>query len=228
MHVFNHTPDSLSSFHALSYALGSLDPATITSFTLSSFGTPAFVLLVPGPDDLPPSLLTDRPFWDGAMVGYETCNWDDEIENGPFGVPAALANWVHHSLVWEISHGGNSAWAVGYVLGALSSLAETDMPLALVGISSLVFLLRFLLPLPPGAARQRAILGAMSAYDRMLTVYQKRVWDLKAQGLDLLTASRLALAGWQRVEESKLAPLDARRQGNDAQPTTPGAREEVA
>ena len=61
-------------------------------------------------------------------------------------------NWTYYSLhdelwdeqTWEELDPHVSAWIVGWMLGSLAKLAETERMLALIGVAHLCFLLPFL------------------------------------------------------------------------------------
>lgn len=181
----------LSSRHA-SYRLGLIDPSTLASLTVDPLDAPCFKLLVPGPCDLPTSLLIDPEFQDGAIVGY------DDLSNEMQSTPAGVVNWVWKQFsegVFDRYEPLPRAWVVGFILGALSYLADVDRVLSLVGIAHLSYILALVpslpLPRPLSALREMDCL-----HDKAVRAYRLEVRTHKEHGMDFQSASRAALAGF--------------------------------
>ncbi len=177
---------SLSSCHA-SYALGLIDPFQVGPMLVEADDDLSFKLLVPGA--LPASMLAHPEFEYGAIDGY------GDVRQEMQGTPAGVANWTWQQLREGFADTAlPRPWVMGFILGALSYLAETDRALALVGIAHLFFLFPLVPPLS-GSRLSRALLDADCAHDKAVRAYRARVRDMKAQGLDFAAASLAALAG---------------------------------
>ncbi len=175
----------LSSRHA-SYRLGLIDPRSLAPMLIDPLDVPCFKLLVPG-QEVFASLLIDPGFQDGAIWGY----YDPEMCE----TPAQVANWVWHELRSGLYDAPDDrAWLVGFLLGSLSCLAETNRLIALVGIAHLSFVLSLVPPLlQPRLSRTLCKVGAL--HDTIVRAYRALVRDHKAQGLDFAAASHAALTG---------------------------------
>lgn len=189
---------NLSSRHA-SYRLGLIDPRQVAPMLVEPVDAPAFKLLVPGPEHLPTSLLIDPEFERGAIVGYGVADLEVEFSDLPVISPAHVANWVYKSFDWDVCHGESRAWLVGYLLGALSSLAENDRALALVGIAHLSFILA-LVPSLPEPSLYRALSDAGFCHDQSVRAYRSNVRAHKEAGCDLPMAQRFALADYAHLD----------------------------
>lgn len=214
----------LSSHRATSYTLGPIDADTLASLTVDPINAPTFQLLVPGPNDLPTSVLIDAQFRDGAIWGYYDLDWENSVQNGGEH-PASIANWVSNTLSWDLLHGDTHAFeayafSVGYVLGALSSLAQLEQTLALVGIAHLAFLLLLIPPLP-FPLLQGAVHEAQSCHDAAIGAYRARVQELRCLGIRWEEAKMLALQGPcvnpNNTKDQSASTLHAQRQTLDAQ-----------
>lgn len=187
--------NTLATSRVNSYVLGPLDLSRVTWLDVDPLDAPAFKLPVLVSPDLPALLLRRSRFRDGAIVGYEVTDLGEEI-GGAGPLPVRVANWLWRAFSWDLLHGSSYAWTVGYLLGALAFLAETDRELALVGLAHLSFLLS-LVPNVPHPLLSLALHRAGASHNLAVRDYRAKVRTLREQGMDLLQASRLALAGGQ-------------------------------
>ena len=196
-HITSFTQFNPSSRH-VSYRLGLIDPSTLAPMTVDPLDAPCFKLLVPGPADLPTSLLIDPEFRLGAIVGYYAADLEAELEALSVFSPLSVTNWIWKDFYWNITHDYSRAWLVGYLLGTLTSLAEVNRALALVGIAHLSFLLALV---PPVAGYQlyRALNDARCLHSNALGAYRFAVRAYKEAGCDLSHAQRFALTGYAHV-----------------------------
>ena len=109
-------------------------------------------------------------------------------------------NWTYNTLnedlydeqAWDELGLHLPAWMVGWVLGNLAWLAQTERTLALVGLAHLCFLLPFLTldaPFWPPCSLRRADFLHREA----LCAYRKQVRAYREQGRSFVEAQRLAL-----------------------------------
>ncbi len=190
--------DCTSSLSSVSsYAIGPVDPMQITLLQAHLSSGEECSLLVP--IHLPLSFFIDPMFKEGYEWGY----LDGELE-AQWSVPH-LVNWTFNTLsqelwderAWEALGLHLPAWIVGWVLGDLARLAETERTLALVGIAHLCFLLPFLsldTPFWPPCSVQRAHFPHTQA----LRTYRAQVRTYREQGKSFAEAQRLALAASAR------------------------------
>ena len=187
--------DALSTSPTSPYAIGPIDPAQVTPLQAHLSSGEECSLLVP--IHLPAFILTDQRFKEGYEWGY----LDGELE-AQWSVPH-LVNWTFNTLsqelwderAWEELGLHLPAWIVGWVLGDLARLAETERTLALVGLAHLCFLLPFLSllldsPFWPPCSLQRAHFPHTQA----LRTYRAQVRTYREQGKSFAEAQRLALA----------------------------------
>src|SRR5579875_1843512 len=196
----NTQATSVQPFDCSSYRLGLIDPATLVPVTIEPcddgvfLDLPSFSLLVPGPSLVLPSLLADLDFQRGATFGYWSGDLDAELEEYGVASPAKVANWVAFTFFDDLLREASCAWTVGYLLGSLTCLAETDQTLALVGIAHLCYVLA-LVPALSLSVPFGVLHDAQFAHDQVIRAYREQVRVLRAQGMDFVPASRAALAG---------------------------------
>lgn len=187
-----HITDCTSAFPS-TYAIGPLDPAQFTTLRAHLETGEECSLLVPL--HLPLALFIDPMFKDGYECGYLEGDVTEE-----WSVPR-LVNWTYNSfneefyseLAWDEFGLHLPAWTVGWILGSLAQLAETERTLALVGLAHLCFLLP-LLTLdstfwPPCNLRRADFL-----HRQALRAYRTQVRTYREQGKPFAEAQRLALA----------------------------------
>src|SRR5713226_1753662 len=141
-----HTADRTTSPSSptSSYAIGPIDPAQFTTLSAHLATGEEYALLVP--IHLPLALFLDAMFKDGYECGYLY----GELDEG-WTIPR-IVNWTYYTIqdelyeeeAWEELGLHLPAWVVGWVIGDLAGLAETERTLALVGLAHLCFLLPFL------------------------------------------------------------------------------------
>jgi hypothetical protein len=163
-----------------SYMIGPLDPAQFTILQAHLETGEEYSLLVP--IHLPLALFIDPLFKDGYECGYLEGDVTEE-----WSVPR-LVNWTYNSfneefyseLAWDELGLHLPAWTVGWILGSLAQLAETDCILALVGLAHLCFLLP-LLTLdstywPPCNLRRADFLHrlALRSYREQVRIYREQ------------------------------------------------------
>src|SRR5260370_12525475 len=190
-----HTADRTASPSSLtsSYAIGPVDPAQITTLHAHLATGEECSLLVP--IHLPLSLFIEQMFKESYESGYLEGEVDEE-----WSVPR-IVNWTYNIFndepydedAWEELGLHLPAWIVGWVLGSLARLAETEQTLALVGLAHLCFLLSRLTldsPFWPPCVLRRADF----LHRQALCAYRKQVRTYREQGRSFAEAQRLALA----------------------------------
>jgi len=200
-----HTADRTTSPSSptSSYAIGPIDPAQFTTLSAHLATGEEYALLVP--IHLPLALFLDAMFKDGYECGYLY----GELDEG-WTIPR-IVNWTYYTIqdelyeeeAWEELGLHLPAWVVGWVIGDLAGLAETERTLALVGLAHLCFLLPFLAldadaPCWPPYRLRRADFPHRQA----LCAYRKQVRTYREQGRSFTEAQRLALA----ASAERLAP----------------------
>lgn len=189
-HTTSHAQFLMSTRYA-SYRLGLIDPCQIAPMLVDPLDAPCFKLLVPGPHSLPTSLLIDPDFQEGAIYGY--------LNDDPGETPAGVANWVWKEFYRTMRDDANArGWCVGWILGALSRLAETHRALALVGIAHLAFVLS-LVPSLPEPSIFPALCDAHFYHNELIRAFRSEVRNYKASGLTFSDASYAALANFAFV-----------------------------
>ncbi len=176
-----------------SYAIGPINLAQLISLPAHFSTGEECSLLVPV--HLPPSLLTDPACQGGYEWGYLEGELDEE-----WSVPR-IVNWTYNTLhdelwdkeAWETLGAHVSAWIVGWLLGSLARLAETERTLALVGMAHLCFLLPFL-SLDAPSWPPRGLYRAHFPHTEVLRAYRGCVRTYREQGKSFTEAQRLALA----------------------------------
>ena len=181
--------DALSASPVSSYAIGPVDSMQFTPLQAHLSTGEEYSLLVPV--HLPPSILTHPMFKDGYEWGYT----ESVPEEEEWTVPK-LVNEIYHSLA-ELCYEDKldlCPWTLGFLLGELASVAETDRTLALTGLAHYCFLLPFF-PLDDGQSwlPYRFLLRARSLHNRALRTYRARVRTWREQGMSFSEAQRLAL-----------------------------------
>lgn len=181
--------DALSASPVSSYAIGPVDPMQFTPLQAHLSTGEEYPLLVPV--HLPPSILTHPMFKDGYEWGYT----ESVPEEEEWTVPK-LVNEIYHSLA-ELCHEDEldlCPWTLGFLLGELASVAETDRTLALTGLAHYCFLLPFF-PLDDGQSwlPYRFLLRARALHNHALRTYRARVRTWREQGMSFSEAQRLAL-----------------------------------
>jgi hypothetical protein len=179
---------TLPSSSPSSYAIGPIDPAQFTTLQAHLATGEECSLLVPL--QLPITLFIDPMFKEGYECGY----LDGDVE-AEWSVPH-IVNWRYNSFndelyderAWDELGLHLPAWMVGWVIGDLARLAETQRTLALVGLAHLCFLMPFLTtdvdaPYWPPCHLRRADFPHRQA----LRAYRE-------QGISFAEAQRLALA----------------------------------
>ena len=179
-----------------SYALGPVDPSRVgwMGVTLSNGSQGRFLL----PDEklLPASILAEPRFALGLVEGLEGADaFDWDVDPLTF---ALLANRVFGSLWREFTYGSYD-WAIGWLLGTLSVLAEDDCLMALVGVSYLCYLISVVPPLT-GSPLARALENADHANDEIVRAYRDRLRSLRDRGVPGPVAQRLALNGYKPAD----------------------------
>jgi hypothetical protein len=173
-----------------SYALGLLDSAHLRTQHAALSDGEEIILLVP--TDVPPVVLADSACKGGCEWGY-----DEEELLCDLSVPQ-LVNQLYYTLKYELHEESEFwvyAWIVGFLLGSLARLAESDRTLALVGVAHLRFLLSFL-PLDAQQSWPRyGLYHAGLPHDRAVKAYRARVRTYRELGKSFEEAQRLALVG---------------------------------
>lgn len=177
-----------------SYAIGPIDPMQCTTLQAHLATGEECSLLVPL--HLPITLFIDPMFKQGYECGYLDGEMDTE-----WSIPR-IVNWTYNTLnedlydeqAWDELGLHLPAWSVGWVLGNLAWLAETERTLALVGLAHLCFLLPFLTqdadaPFWPPCHLRRADFP----HRQVLCAYRKQVRAYREQGISFAEAQRLAL-----------------------------------
>jgi len=186
-HITNLTPARPSSLVS-SYAVGPIDSVQVSTLQASLSDGQNISLLVPA--HLPLSVLAAPAFKEGCEWGYT------ESGSEEWTIPQ-MVNEIYQTLREELDDEVDLrfyAWAVGFLLGSLTSLAETDRILALVGMAHLCFLLSFIpldstLSWPP-----YGLLRARFLHNHALKAYRAHVRTCREQGMSFSEAQRLALA----------------------------------
>lgn len=186
-HTTDHTL-SISIAPTSSYAIGPVDPVQFTPLQAHLSTGEEYSLLVPV--HLPPAILTHAMFKDGYEWGYTESDPEEE-----WTVPK-LVNEVYHLLA-ELCYKDEPdlcPWTLGFLLGELASVAETDRTLALTGLAHYCFLLPFL-PLDDAQPwlPYRFLLRAGALHNHALRTYRARVRVYREQGTSFAEAQRLAL-----------------------------------
>jgi hypothetical protein len=88
-----------------------------------------------------------------------------------------------------------SAWTVGFLLGDLAQLVETERTLALVGIAHLCFLLSCIPHDTSSCDRHRHLAGISAMHNQTIWAYRARVRLYRGEGKGFQDAQRLALVG---------------------------------
>ena len=180
--------DALSASQASSYAIGPVDPVQLTALHAHLSTGEEYSLLVPV--HLPPSILTHPMFKDGYEWGYT----EGAPEEEEWTVPK-LVNEVYHILaeLCDEDEPDFCPWTLGFLLGELASLAETDRTLALTGLAHYCFLLPFFLLDGTLSWPLYRIFQAGYLHNRVLRTYRARVRVWREQGMSFAQAQRLAL-----------------------------------
>jgi hypothetical protein len=177
-------------YQASSYAIGPIDPTHLRALHVCLSNHQQICLLVPA--DLPPSVLNHPQFREGYEWGYLECDTARE-----WSVPQ-MVNAIYLALHRELQGEqrlSRYAWAVGFLLGDLASLAERERTLALVGIAHLCFLLACI-PLDACSLYPDDCLMHMSApHADALRAYRAEVRSYREQGKSFQEAQCLALVG---------------------------------
>jgi len=173
-----------------SYAIGPIDPIQLTILqTRLSNGQEISLLL---PVHLPLSLSTDPLFKDGYETGYLYSDAEEE-----WTVPQ-MVNHIYGSIRHELYEDWNEkgcTWVTGFLLGLLTSLAETRRTLALVGLAHICFLFTCL---PFGAwppFPYENLVHMEGLHRDALDAYRARVRKSREQGMSFYEAQRAALGG---------------------------------
>ena len=171
-----------------SYAIGPIDPTQLLTLQVCLSNSQKITLLVPA--HLPLSVLNDPQFKEGYEWGYLECDGEEE-----WTVPQ-MVNHIYlalHRELWGERSPSRYAWAVGFLLGNLTSLAETERTLALVGIAHLSFLLACI-PLDACSCYPCDCMMLMRGpHTEALCAYRAHVRLYREQGLSFQEAQRLAL-----------------------------------
>jgi len=183
---------SFSSLCPPSYTIGPVDSMQITTLHAHLSNGEECALLVPV--HLLPSILTDALFKEGYEWGYLEGELDED-----WSVPR-IVNWTYYSLsnelwdqeAWETLGPHVPTWIVGWLLGSLARLAETERMLALVGLAHLCFLLPFL-SLDAPSWPPYGLYHAHFPHAEVLRAYRRRVRGYREQGKSFAEAQRLAL-----------------------------------
>jgi|SRR5579859_1469277 len=181
------------------YAIGPIDPAQLITLWARVWNCQQICLLVPA--HVPLSVLNDPEFKRGCEWGSLAA--EDEAEAGVvWSVPKVLNSiylWLAREL-WGERDRGRYAWMVGFLLGYLAGVAETESVLALVGIAHLCFLLACI-PLEEWSCNPKARLGQMEKVHRdAIRAYRVHVRLYREHGKSFQEAQRLALAGCVQQE----------------------------
>ena len=190
-------------------AIGPLDPAQLITLRARLSNCQQICLLVPAHLPLPLSLLNDVEFKQGCKWGY--CAYEDEVFAEEVWSVPKLVNYISLGLCRELlgeRDRGRYAWVVGFLLGNLTGLAETERTLALVGMAHLCFLLSYI-PLDVWSCNSNACVAHMEkAHQHALRAYRAHVRLYREQGKSFQEAQRLALAGCVQEEAGMRAYLD--------------------
>jgi len=167
--------------------VGPVDESSVVRVAMRSEGGFDFVLVVPGPADLPASLVHASAFHEGAAIRYD---WSEGLD----GTPVQLANTIYRDFRAELHRGGSYSWVVGFLLGGLAALAEENRQLALVGMAHLCFLVAHV-PDRSSPAFFRLLREVDCLHGAVLRAYRGRVRALKERGMAIEEAWRAALVG---------------------------------
>jgi hypothetical protein len=171
------------------YALGPLPMDQVTPLSGELDNGYPFTVQVP---TILAKMQHDPQFLDGCQFGYEC--YDDQP-----GTVLSLCNFmnqvIHEELLQERVDFDVYLWVIGYALGWLAGVAETEPVLAHVGILHLCFLLSYIPPscLQVQRSRFRAIHQAAFCHMLAMKAYRARVRELTNQGVELHTAYQQAL-----------------------------------
>jgi hypothetical protein len=171
------------------YALGPLPLDQLTSLAGELENGYPFTVQVP---TLFAKMQHDPEFLAGCQFGYEC--YDDKP-----GTTISLCNFIAQVLREELSQPGvdfdTYLWVIGYVLGWLAGVAETEPVLAQVGILHQWFLLSYIPPSRLQEPRSRMQSVREVAFHHMvaLKAYRARVRELIGQGVELRAAYNRAL-----------------------------------
>jgi len=138
-------------------------------------------------------------FLGGCQFGFESS--DDETYT-----PVSLCNFVCRVLHEEFREpdmdGDTYLWVIGFVLGWLASVAETEPVLARVGIRHLCFLLSYIPSSLLPRYRYRALNQVDSYHTASMKAYRAQVRTFTGQDIEVRIAYYLAFT-------LPLTPLDA-------------------
>lgn len=173
------------------YAIGPIDPTQLHTLHAHLACGAEIALLVP--TQITSTILNDPQCKEGYEAGYL---------NGELEDPSTIAQLVNqiYAIVsielrdnWCVS---TYAWTVGYVLGALASLAESERTLACVGLAHLCFLLSSLSSrLSPEKTKEVLLMNLWGPHCDAVKAYRERLRSYRLQGKGFEEAQQLALVG---------------------------------
>jgi hypothetical protein len=176
------------------YAIGPIDPAQLITLRARVWNRKPICLLVPA--HMPLALLADPDFKQGCRWG--SLAYEDKAEAGEVWSVPTVVNFIYWGLERELvgERGpGRYTWVVGFLLGYLAGLAETERLLALVGIAHLCFLLSSL-PFEVWSCNPKKCVRQMEHPHRSaIRAYRARVRFYREQGKSFQEAQHLSLAG---------------------------------
>jgi hypothetical protein len=179
-----------STIAASSYAIGPMDPTHLLTLQAGlSYGRQIRLLV---PASLPHSLLSHPKFKDGYESGYLDGGTEEEW------TILQVVNHIWVTLYTELLNEWSPstyAWIIGYLVGDLAYLAETESMLASVGMAHLCFLLISIPQDTPSCDCTRRLMSMDSPHHEAVRAYRARVRFYRETGMSLQDAQRKALEG---------------------------------